>query len=805
MATSFLDLVDAVGAYYGTGSDEWNIIARNGIGSPESIAILQQVPGVNLTVSNSGKILGYDYSNPFGTSIPPAAAINSNAQSGTYGAESFTSNIPSSAIPPSTETPNGGMSSGAKLSGVGSTVATIADRVSLGIAGVALGTKLGMLIDSGIYALNPNWFDENFPAMNPQTWDDMATTQGGKQFIRSLFGLNNDDNSATMYIDERLLAQMYMVLRENGAYASGEAEVPADNPLNVPAFNFSTGMTGGAYMQNKEAGGSYNFAQVYYGFETATLFHSTRSGGTFTVLLASASDISNKEVAAGSNENPFALTPSPMSVVNPYTYDGKTVYHFLTGNFGGALVNKEHETNISTDNGYFSSSVLNANYPKMAWLMIYGGYAPAGGLDGVSENANASTHIDPNIVNGDDLATVLQQLQTNYPQLFTGGVYTDVPQPDGTIERINYIPVPYPNTTNINQPVSDNTPNIDPQTNPQVNPQTRPDAAQDIATETTTPTTNSPTTGDGNSPTVITPTGGASSLWAVYNPTQAQVDAFGAWLWSSNFVEQIKKLFSDPMQGIIGLHKIFATPATGAAQNIKVGYLDSGVSSAVVTNQYTDIDCGTVNVAEYFGNVFDYDGTNIRAYLPFIGIVELSTSDVMRGAVHIVYHVDVITGACLADVIVSRDGAGGVLYQYSGDAAVRYPVSSGSYMGMVSGVLAVVGGVVGAMTGGAALPAVMGAVGGVMNSHTSVKHSGSFSGAAGAMGAKVPYLIIERPQTAVANDYVNYQGIGDNRVVNVGSLAGYFRMTDVHTNSVVGATGEEIEEIRTMLERGVIQ
>jgi len=783
MATSFLDLVDAVGAYYGTGSDEWNIIARNGIGSPESIAILQQVPGVNLTVSNSGKILGYDYSNPFGTSIPPAAAIDSNVQGGTYGTGCFSSNIPSSAIPPSTETPNGGMSSGAKLTGVGSTVATIADRVSLAVAGVALGTKLGMLIDSGIYAFNPNWFDENLPTLNPQTWDDMATTQGGKQFIRSLFGLNNDDNSATMYIDERLLAQMYMTLRENGAYSGGGGTLnpellPDKSILRYPNFDYSSINLSDSLTATNQNNRTMQIAAPGFFRETPN----TGIAAPYAFL-----------------NSPFSTTGDWQRAATPTTYKNITYYELLS----------YPSFNITTDTLSAAPQIIDTGdwwLWDMAYLYYNGAYVPSsGGLDGVAQNPNASTYIDPNTVNGNDLETVLQQLQTNYPNLFNGSIYTDVPQPDGTIERINYIPVPYPNTSNVSQPVSDNTPGIDPQTNPQVYPETRPESAQEIATDTTTPTTNGPQTGDGTTPPVVPPTGGASSLWAVYNPTQAQVDDFGSWLWSSNFVEQIKKLFSDPMQGIIGLHKIFATPSTGAAQNIKVGYLDSGVASAVVTSQYTDIDCGTVNVAEYFGNVFDYEDTTIRLYLPFIGIVDLSTSDIMRGSVHVVYHVDVITGACLADVIVSRDSAGGVLYQYSGDAAVRYPVSSGSYMGMVSGVLAVVGGVVGLASGGAALPAVMGAVGGVMNSRTSVKHSGSFSGAAGAMGAKIPYLIIERPQSAVANDYINYQGIGDNRVVNVGSMSGYFKMTDVHTSSVVGATNEEIQQIVTLLEGGVIQ
>ena len=157
------------------------------------------------------------------------------------------------------------------------------------------------------------------------------------------------------------------------------------------------------------------------------------------------------------------------------------------------------------------------------------------------------------------------------------------------------------------------------------------------------------------------------------------------------------------MQSIIGVHKIFATPPTSGSGNIVVGYLDSGVGANLVSAQYTTIDCGSVNVREQFGNVFDYTDTTIRLYLPFIGIVDLDTSDVMRGSVHVVYHVDVITGACLAEVKITRDASGGTLYQYAGDAAVRYPISSGSYMGVVAGIASAVGGVASAVMTGASL------------------------------------------------------------------------------------------------------
>lgn len=812
--TTFQDLLDAVAGYYGSGSDQWAEIARYGV-NQQTIPIIQQVPGVTVTVSNSGKYLGYDYTNPFASAVNPASAIDSNVQTGAYGAGSFNAQLPATAVTdPSTGTTT--LQSGAKLTSSGSVVATIADRASLAITGVALGTKLGKLIDSGLYAFAPEWWDEHFPAINPETWDDIATTEGGKNFIRSLFGLQND--SATMYADERLLAYTYMMMLQNGAWGDGGKSIVIDNPDVTKSGTTYHVLSTPTYVVPAFT------AQMNYA-ESTPVLHSASGNYEICFALSESSGarfvfLSRTPFTLISSINTSAASPRTFQSLQTEFISGYPIYYLYDqrasySNFvnGSTVIPPQIQFSAASISDLISPYNPDALYHVLLYQSTINDNPT---IPGVSENPEAGEQINPNtlinpttgqpVTPNDNLADVLNALRTQYPDLFNDSIYEDVPQPDGTTERITYIPVPYPNTVNPTQPTSDTTPGIDPQTDPQISPNIRPqELIQQLIDTLTSPTINSPDTGDGDTPPVVPPTGNASSLWAVYNPTQGQVDAFGAWLWSSNFVDQIKKLFADPMQGIIGLHKIFATPATGGAQNIKVGYLDSGVSSAVVTNQYTTVDCGTVNVAEYFGNVFDYEDTQIRLYLPFIGIVDLSTSDVMRGSVQVVYHVDVITGACLADVNVYRDGGGGVLYQYSGDAAVRYPVSSGSYMGMVSGVLAVVGGIASVATGGALAPAVMGAVSGVMHSKTDVKHSGNFSGAAGAMGAKIPYLIIERPQTAVANGYINYQGIGDNRIAPVGILSGYFKMTDVHTDNVLGATGAEIEQIKTALERGVIQ
>lgn len=823
--TTYQELLDGVANYYGSGSDQWAQIAQYGV-NQQTLPIIEQVPGVTITTSNSGKYLGYDYSNPFASASNPASAIDSNVQTGAYGEGAFNAQLPATAVTdPSTGTTT--MQSGARTVSAGSTVATIADRASLAITGVALGTKLGKLIDSGIYALNPNWWDEHFPSINPETWDDIASTQGGKNFIRSLFGLQNDD--ATMYVDERLLAYTYMMLLANGAYTSAQESVLTD----PEEYGLVAPVTGYRFTSTANTLGSDYYAPVEtypYMANIITSFADARYGTVQHVL-----------VSANPVEGCVFLTSTGM--LNIYTKNpvgnARMIYYTISGSSSGQIMknwyavrNDANSLITGFDNALYrvlySSANLNPAYNitpinsqnnsrvnNVGYALLYGDISTPQPVEGIGDNPQASEHINPDtlinpttgaaVTPNDSVDDVLQALKTQYPDLFNDSIYEDVPQPDGTTDRIIYIPVPYPDTTNYQQPISDTTPGINPQTTPQVNPTTRPPEITQQITDTVTQTPAPPDTGNGDTPTPIIPTGSANALYSIYNPSQGELNSFGAWLWSSNFVDQLLKLFNDPMQAIIGLHKVFAPPVISGTGTIKVGYLDSGVTSNLVGNQYTTIDCGSVDVSEYFGNVFDYSPfTQIYIYLPFVGIEQLDTGDVMRGRIGVTYHVDVLTGACLAEITVIRDGAGGILYTFAGNCAVQYPVSSGSYMGIVASLASIAGGAVATVaSGGALAPVAMGAVSGMLNAHTRVSHSGAFSGNAGAMGVKTPYLIITRPQTCLADNFPAFDGYPANKTTTLGVCSGFVKCETCHVENIP-ATDAELSEIEMLLKGGII-
>lgn len=300
----------------------------------------------------------------------------------------------------------------------------------------------------------------------------------------------------------------------------------------------------------------------------------------------------------------------------------------------------------------------------------------------------------------------------------------------------------------------------------------------------------------------------ASGLVSVYNPTKAQLVSFSGWLWSSNFLDNFLKIFQNPMDAIIGLHVIYATPTTGQSGNIVAGYLDSGVSSKIVTKQYSEIDCGTVDVPEYFGNALDYEPyVQIHCYLPFIGIVSLKPNDILGKKLNIKYGVDFLTGSCLAMLTTSKGPQNGgskiMTYTFAGNCATQVPISGGSYAQMITGLAGVAASTIAGIATGNPI-ALLGAGASILNSHLDVQHSGSIGANAGAMGPRKPFLIITRKSAYEAAGYNQFYGLPANMTVVLGACRGYTRVKSIHIESIPIATSDEKQQIEALLKQGVI-
>lgn len=835
LTQSYDDIIQAAEAFYG--QDYWqnryNTYISQGIDAGQTIKDmyneLEAAGEITALRNQNGDVIMW-YSNATSPTTPvntPGYDLNSNLGGGTASQQ----NTASLNIPMQTEkNPTTGKMETKPVqtftNGLpdANSLKMVAGNTVQAIGAVATGISAGKAIAQRAYDANPDLWDSiGFSTLNPETWKTLTSDMGpaGKTAVNFLLGFKDDD-TAQPYMNDQLFAYYMYCMANAGIFNSG------DSPY------------GGGYTQEltpDPVTGKYMPSGTMIDYRNGRASETWRVNPNYKG--------SKRRIAAyiysQSSSNPSA-----------YIINVNVGSEFIQYSYGGD--NWFPSNGICGSNSSVSTVVNTFNFPIFrteAEMLAYVNNGDASGalnvptpaVDGITDQPNATL---PNTSDWDTPENTLASLQNQYPDLWNNRAEQNVYDPDtDTTKKITYIPVGFPNggtgdqptndpskqggsqsqpTVNPNPDAPDNTPdptiltlilsltdrlenalkNPTPMTNPEADPS--PDNPVPQGDITLNPDPNPPDTGGGSSPVPIPPTGNASSLWKVYHPSQATIDAFGAWLWSSNFVEQIKKMFNDPMSAIIGLHKVFAPPVDAGTANIKVGYLDSGVASAYVDQQYVTIDCGSITLREYFGNVFDYEPyTKVAIYLPFIGVQSLSTAEVMRSTINVVYHVDIFTGACLAEVYISRDGGRGCLYTFAGDCSARYPLSSGSYMGIVGGVLSIAGGIAGTVaTGGNLLPALLGASSAMTHMHTDVKHSGQISGNAGAMGVKTPFLIVLRPQTAMADSYEHFTGRPANKFALIGEASGYIRCKEVHVDNLSGASDKEKEMVASLLKTGII-
>ena len=121
--------------------------------------------------------------------------------------------------------------------------------------------------------------------------------------------------------------------------------------------------------------------------------------------------------------------------------------------------------------------------------------------------------------------------------------------------------------------------------------------------------------------------------------------------------------------------------------------------------------------------------------MPFVGIHPLKIDDIMGKPVHVVYHVDVLSGACCSYVKCGDS----VLYSFVGQCSCSIPITANDWTNVINGAISM-GTAIGSMvaTGGASAPmAVPGMASTAVNSlKPSVEKSGAMGGMGGMLGVQ---------------------------------------------------------------------
>lgn len=303
----------------------------------------------------------------------------------------------------------------------------------------------------------------------------------------------------------------------------------------------------------------------------------------------------------------------------------------------------------------------------------------------------------------------------------------------------------------------------------------------------------------------------ASSLYTIWNPSQAQLNSLASFLWSTDFVDTIKKILQSPMDALISLALFPVTPPTDGTHNISLGYIDSGVSARRVSDQFMTVQTSGLVVPHKYNSYLDYAPyTRAEIFLPFIGFCPLNINDIMGKSVDVTYNIDLLSGVCTAIVHANAQS----LYSYSGNMAMFLPLSAGNWarmltpiFGMVGGVTSLAAGIGGVMSGAPLLASTGMAVSGAESignmDGNSVSRSGGISGNAGIMGDYQPFIVVTRPINDKPTTYDSNIGQTYNKSARLGTLSGFTVIEEAHIEGM-NATDAEKQEIEQLLKEGVI-
>ena len=279
-----------------------------------------------------------------------------------------------------------------------------------------------------------------------------------------------------------------------------------------------------------------------------------------------------------------------------------------------------------------------------------------------------------------------------------------------------------------------------------------------------------------------------------------------AWLGNiPSFFDQITA--STLINYIIDCHVIPVTPGGGTDEAIKVGSKTLNVHGDRLSNDYVDVPCGSIRLAEYYASFADFLST-AKLYLPFIGFVSVRPEWFLRDTLSITYRFNVIDGSFIAFVqstgrYVNNGNSGGtIVSQYAGNACIHLPITGVTYSNMVAGLVgAGAGAIAGAATGNIA--AVATSAISAASLHGDIAQSNAYNASAAFMGCRRPFLMIERVVSDYSQTYAKENGIPSNISKKLGSVTGFAMIGDVHLDGIT-ATDSEKAEIERLLHEGVI-
>ena len=297
-------------------------------------------------------------------------------------------------------------------------------------------------------------------------------------------------------------------------------------------------------------------------------------------------------------------------------------------------------------------------------------------------------------------------------------------------------------------------------------------------------------------------------LTTSYALTEARLKQLSGFLWSADFIDNIKLLNNSPIENIISCKRI-PFDINGTDESIVLGNVDTGVHGNKIDTGHS-FTIGSASVSKKYNNFLDYSPyTNIWIFLPFIGMRQLDTDKYMGRALKVVYKVDIVTGSCCACIYASNSSGKYLLIDtYNGSCGIDIPISAQNRSAVESAWIQA------GLTSAVELSPKKGGIhekdviqagitgldGAEANFHTST--TGNISSQCGAYMTRSCMLYFDRPTYKEQASYKHDVGKVCNLTRTIRSLSGYTEMYESIDLSGIPCQTDEMDELRKILSTG---
>ena len=257
---------------------------------------------------------------------------------------------------------------------------------------------------------------------------------------------------------------------------------------------------------------------------------------------------------------------------------------------------------------------------------------------------------------------------------------------------------------------------------------------------------------------------------------------------------------------VISVHVVPGNVTGGTLTDIKVGTRTlTGIMGRPVSDEYQEIDFQSIHTDDMFEN-YANSFCQAKLFLPFYGYVPLPPEAWNGGDIHVKYKINVIDGSFMAFVKVKSaySEIESVIGQYGGTACVHIPTTGANYAAMFSTLIgagtsaaaaAGKGNAIGAASSLVNVAANIGGGGGI-------EGSGNYNASSSFMSMRRPFLLLELPVPQFSDLYQRERGLPSFVAMSLSGLHGY--VVCDKPEITFPCTDEEAEEIRRLLEEGVI-